>query len=97
MPCTSTNVELPPGSTLSEIAELLLSPKKYERDIQSALADWHEEYFEALNQGRGKAKMAAIRIRHTWAFLKATGLLVGLEIVSKLLTKIIAKISGAGG
>ena len=84
-------VQRPPGSLMLRLAEILISKKKYERDCKAALADWHEEYFEALDQKRGKAKMASIRIRHTWAFCKATGWLFGLETVGKLVAKFFDK------
>ena len=88
-------IELPPGTKLSKLAELLISPKRYERDVQAALADWHAEYFDALDQKRGRVKMAFIRIRYTWAFFKAAGWLLGLETAGKLLSKVIAKFNGA--
>ena len=88
-------IQRPPASLMLRLAEILVSKKRYERDCMAALADWHEEYFEALDQKRGKMKMAAIRIRHTWAFFKATGWLVGLETVGKLMTKLIERFSGA--
>jgi len=88
-------IQRPPGSLLLRVAETLVGKKRFERDCMAALADWHEEYFEALDQERGRAKMTAIRIRHTYAFLRATGWLVGLETAGKLITKLLDKIGSA--
>ncbi len=88
-------IQRPPGSLMLHLAEIVVSKKKFERDCMAALADWHEEYFEALDQKRGNTKMAAIRIRHTWAFLKATGCLVVLQMAGKLVAKLVGKIGGA--
>ena len=98
-PCTQSQtqpkIDLPPGSLMSRIAEILVSKKRFERDCIAALADWHEEYFEALDQERGKAKMASIRVRHTWAFFKAAGWMFGLETAGKLMAKLLGKIGSA--
>jgi len=71
-------IVLPPGAWLSKLAMKIISEERYEREVQPALADWHMEYFEALDQGRGRVRMASIRIRNSWAFFKATGWLFGL-------------------
>ena len=76
------------------IAELLVSKERYERDCMAAIADWRHEYYEALDQERGRAKMASIRARHTWGILKAIGLLSFFQAIGTLTKKLIG--TGAG-
>lgn len=78
----------PPGMRLMNVVEVLVSPERYERVFQPILADWHEEFFQALSQNRGRGKLLAIRIRHTWGFLKALGLLSLLQAIGALVIKI---------
>ena len=84
-------IELPPGHFLLGGVEKIFSPKTY-RACEEVIADWHQEYFEALDANRGKVKMTFIRIRHTSAFLKALGLLSIFQVIGKLAQKVI----GAG-
>jgi len=81
----------PPGSKLLRWAELIVGPEKYEQVCVPVIADWHEEYFEALGQGRSRIKMAAIRIRHSWAFIKAVGILSSLEAAGKIAKKFVGQ------
>ena len=88
----SKKIAMPPGYYLLKAAEILISKERYEHDCMAAIADWHEEYFEALDQERSRLKMALIRIRHTWGIVKAVGLLSIFQAIGKIAEKLI----GAG-
>jgi uncharacterized membrane protein len=61
------------GSKLLSIVEFLYSPKTVEETFRQIVADWREEYFEALKQGRSR-KARWISIRYIYSFILAMGL-----------------------
>jgi len=81
-------IMLPPGTHMCRFVERWFSPEKYEKVCKSVIADWHSEYFEALDQKRGPFKMAAIRIRYTYAFINMLGLLSFFQTVGKIAKKL---------
>ena len=82
----------PPGTTWRRAGELLFSRKKFEQCIEPAVADWHEEYLAAVDQKCGRIKMAAIRVRHTWALMKAFGMLKWFDLIGR----VVRKLAGTG-
>ena len=90
IPLNKRKLVLPPGQLFLKISEILVSKKRYEQSCLPAIADWREEYYEALDQNRSWVKFTAIRIRHTWAFAK-TLLLLGLfAALGKLIKSMIS-------
>lgn len=69
-----------PGYRLLSVAELFFPPSAVEDVLRPTVEDLNEEYATALAQGRS-GKAAFVRIRGTWAFLKAAGLLKVLSLV----------------
>ena len=63
----------PPGGRILAIADFFCSPKTMELTVKSTIADWHEEYFAALSQGRvWKARF--VSMRYYCRFVKIFGL-----------------------
>ena len=79
-----THIAFPPGSRLLHLAELLIDRKNYEQVFLAIVADWHAEYFEALDNQRGYLKLLFIRARYTWGLLKAVGLIVSFSSFASL-------------
>ena len=59
-----------PGSQWLKISKFLYSPKTQKEVFELIVADWHEEYFEALNK-KENWKARWINVRYTYAFLVA--------------------------
>ena len=85
---TESTLVSPPGSKLMVVARIFLNAKTVDRECASALADWHEEYFKALDSNAPDVQIYAINVRHTFAFLKAAGLLGIFRLIGKLLEKL---------
>ncbi len=62
-----------PGYKLLKIADFFFSRKTVALTFTPLIADWHSEYFEALNENR-RWKARWISGRYLWAFAKAFGL-----------------------
>ena len=58
----------PPGQLLLEIVEIVVSTRRYETTFEPLVADWRKEYFDALRDDRGRAKMFFINARYVIAF-----------------------------
>jgi hypothetical protein len=63
-------VERPPGSLLLEIIDFFFSKKTVLLTFQPLIADWREEFFEALDANR-YCKARWVSLRYYWAFAKA--------------------------
>jgi hypothetical protein len=71
----------PPGQTYLKIVEYVVSKKMYQSTFEPLVADWQEEYFEALDQKRGRVKLFFVDVRYKWAFAKACGLSALIKLV----------------
>lgn len=80
----------PPGSRLRFLADFFLSRKTMERVINPVLTDMHNDYCEALAEGR-PLKASWARIRGYWSFWKALGLYALIQNIKE-----IWKVSGLG-
>ena len=67
----TTDIIMPPGTYFSKIIGFIYSKKSKERIFDPIISDMHQEYFEALDQGR-KWKMHWIHIRGIMNILIAT-------------------------
>jgi hypothetical protein len=68
-----TRIRKAPGSRLLAIVDFLFSPATIEETFKPTVADWHEEYFEALKQKRFM-KARWINVRYTYRFIQTMGL-----------------------
>jgi hypothetical protein len=72
-----TRLSKPPGTHLLALVDFLFSPKTVELTFKPLVADWRNEYFEALRQGRTlKAHWISVRYRVRFAcvFVMSSGL-----------------------
>lgn len=58
----------PPGSWMLAVSGLVFSRKTKERVFDQVVADFRDEYFDALRHGDGRAKRSFIVARHWAAF-----------------------------
>jgi hypothetical protein len=70
---SQNHVKKAPGTTLLSIVEFLFAPKTVEGTFNPIVADWRNEFFEALKQGRTR-KARWISIRYTYSFILAMSL-----------------------
>jgi hypothetical protein len=69
----ATHLARAPGYRLLKFAHFFFSSKTVNLTFGPLVADWHSEYFEALNeQCYWRARM--VSVRYIWAFAKAAGL-----------------------
>lgn len=63
-------VEKPPGTLMLKVTDFFFSKKTVLLTFQPLIADWQEEYFEALS-GKRYHKARWVSLRYYWAFAKA--------------------------
>jgi len=83
---TAPRISLPPGRRLLKFADFFSSAKSMELVFRPLVADWHHEYFDALNERR-EWKARWISIRNCWDFAKAFGLCKLLGLIKPILRK----------
>lgn len=66
-------IQKPPGTLLVSIAEIVLSSRQYELNIESEMTEWYNEYIEELAGRNRWYKQLVIRYRHSKAILNAIG------------------------
>src|SRR5579863_4764551 len=70
----------PPGRRLWQLAEFLCTKKTYNSIFCPLMAEFHHEYFEALNEGRSwRARW--VRVLYFGAFFKSAGLNVSMKFL----------------
>ena len=72
-----------PGQRWLKFAEFFFSPETVKMKVVPTLADWQEEYFEAL-QKQNLAKARWISVRYNWAMIKVLWLSDVLELIEAL-------------
>lgn len=77
------NIQPAPGSLWMRFTEFFYSKKFVEGTIKPTIADWHCEYFEALQEKR-EWKARWINVRYHWAMIKTLGLGKVWELVEKV-------------
>jgi hypothetical protein len=82
-PRAGRKVRPAPGHHLLAMAELLFSRAAVESVLEPTVEDMRAEYNDALLAARPR-KAILVRVRGTWAFLKAAGLLKALGFVKSV-------------
>lgn len=77
-------VTTPPGAKLLQIAEFVVTPKKYEEVFREIIEDLRVEYNEALSSKR-HWKARYVRLRGYYEFWKA----MGLEHVFRMVDRVV--------
>lgn len=80
----SQHVSSPPGTRLLKVADFFFSPDTVKLTFEPLVADWRQEYFDALN-GYRFWKARWIYIRYYWYFAKAFGLSKILNLIKGLI------------
>lgn len=72
-----------PGSSWMKYINFFYSKKFVEGTIKPVMADWHYEYFEALQEGR-RWKARWVSVRYHWAMIETLWLGKAWEMVEKV-------------
>lgn len=81
-------IATPPGIHLLRFTELVFSTTSQEQIFKPLVADWHVEYFEALDQKRGLLKFFFISARHCLSFFWTVVLSFRLDSLLKAARRI---------
>jgi len=80
-----TRIELPPGTRMMRVAKIFVSKKHNERVLEPLVADWRDEYFEAVDEKASRLQLIAIHVRNVCYFLTSLGLLSAIKVLIKLI------------
>lgn len=81
----------PPGMSMLKLARVIYSDKYAKEQFEPAVADWHSEYFDALESNASRPKMFFVRLRNTWAILKLFGIVSWLGVIGKFITRMFSQ------
>jgi hypothetical protein len=70
---TTRRIKKAPGSSLLTLVDFFYAPKTVSEVFEQIVANWREEYYEALKKKRG-LKARWINVRYTYRFMLAMGL-----------------------
>jgi len=82
-PGSSLKLVSPPGKYWKQLGKMCFSKKRYELEVEPAVADWRHDDCEANSPYWYEVESIVIRIRHTWGLLKIFGLLSVLIAIGK--------------
>lgn len=80
---TSNLILIAPGQRWLKFAQFFFSPKTVDLEVRPTLADWHNEYFNAL-QDKKTAKSRWICVRYNFSMVKVLWLSKLWEIVERV-------------